>query len=169
MLDTPLKMHRSRKGPSVTVQVYAHEGKITQIALYPHQETGIYWQMVADHSYPELESKLDEWIYAYCDGAKKAPSLPLNFEGVSSFTDHVLEIIKRIPFGQTLTYQEVAKKVGNPKAARAVGSACGRNPFALIIPCHRVLAAGNRLGGFSLDLAVKRRLLAFEGITEFPG
>jgi O-6-methylguanine DNA methyltransferase len=69
--------------------------------------------------------------------------------------------------GQTKGYAQIAKEIGSPKAARAVGGACGANPVPLIIPCHRVLAANVKLGGFSGGLDWKLRLLAAEGVT--PG
>lgn len=71
----------------------------------------------------------------------------------------------RIPRGATMSYGEIAAKLNNPRASRAVGGACGANPIPLLVPCHRVLAANGRLGGFSGGLDWKRRLLAIEGIT----
>jgi methylated-DNA-[protein]-cysteine S-methyltransferase len=79
------------------------------------------------------------------------------------FTANVLEVVRRIPFGSTLSYGEVAKAVGSPRAARAVGQAVGSNPLPLLIPCHRVLAAGGRIGGFGGGLSWKRFLLGLEG------
>lgn len=81
------------------------------------------------------------------------------------FTRAVLEAVARIPFGETRSYGEIAKAVGSPKAARAVGQAVGSNPLPLLIPCHRVLAAGGRIGGFGGGLSWKRFLLDLEGIS----
>lgn len=92
--------------------------------------------------------------------------MPLNWKGMPPYTTLVLQkLLLLIPFGKTISYQGLAELTGNPRAARAVGNACGSNPFTLVVPCHRVLAAGDRLGGYSLDESVKRRLLAFEGVT----
>jgi O-6-methylguanine DNA methyltransferase len=79
----------------------------------------------------------------------------------SSFTRTVHEYLARIPYGTTLTYCEMAGEVGNIRAARAVGNACGRNPVLVIVPCHRVVAS-NGLGGFGAGLELKKNLLELE-------
>jgi methylated-DNA-[protein]-cysteine S-methyltransferase len=91
----------------------------------------------------------------------------VDLDGAGPFARQVYEAARLIPAGQTTTYGELARAVSRPAAARAVGQALGRNPVALIIPCHRVLAAGGRPGGFSAHggLTTKARLLALEGIT----
>ena len=88
-------------------------------------------------------------------------ALPLQFPPASDFRRGVWEAIRRIPFGQTATYQQLAEQMGTPRAARAVGGACAANRLLLAIPCHRVVARGG-LGGFALGLEWKRRLLALE-------
>ena len=89
----------------------------------------------------------------------------LDMRGVPAFHRRVYDVARAIPAGMTLTYGEVAARLGQPGAARAVGHALGRNPFAIIVPCHRVGAAGGQLGGFSAEggAATKRRILAIEG------
>ncbi len=77
-------------------------------------------------------------------------------------------IIAQIPHGETITYKELAEKVGSPNASRAAGSACGKNPIPYLIPCHRVVGHGNSLGGFTWSLDVKRRLLKRENPTAWP-
>ncbi|MBU6427619.1 MAG: methylated-DNA--[protein]-cysteine S-methyltransferase [Cyanobacteria bacterium REEB65] len=96
--------------------------------------------------------------------------LPLDFGSIGDFARHVYEAIRRIPAGRTATYGQVAAAIGSPRAARAVGRALGRNPFALVIPCHRVVATGGQPGGFSAGegLGLKKRLLALEGVA-LPG
>jgi methylated-DNA-[protein]-cysteine S-methyltransferase len=92
-------------------------------------------------------------------------SIDLDMSGVPEFHRRVYAIARAIPPGRTLTYGEIAARLGEPGAARAVGRALGRNPFAIIVPCHRVVAAGGKLGGFSANggAATKRRILAIEG------
>lgn len=92
-------------------------------------------------------------------------AIELDMEGVPPFRRRVYAAARAIPPGATLSYGEVAARVGSPGAARAVGQALGRNPFAIVVPCHRVLAANGRIGGFSADGGVdtKRRMLAIEG------
>jgi methylated-DNA-[protein]-cysteine S-methyltransferase len=94
--------------------------------------------------------------------AGRAPHLPaLDLKG-SEFQLSVWRALLDIPFGEVRTYGELAEALGRPGAARAVGAANGQNPVAIRVPCHRVVAAGGRLGGYSAGLEVKRRLLAHE-------
>ncbi len=82
----------------------------------------------------------------------------------SEFDRSVWRALRRIPAGRVRTYGEVAREIGRRLAARAVGGACGRNPVAIVVPCHRVVAS-NGLGGFGAGLEVKRRLLGLEGVS----
>jgi methylated-DNA-[protein]-cysteine S-methyltransferase len=77
---------------------------------------------------------------------------------VPAFNRKVYEVALAIPHGETLTYGEVAQRIGEPGAARAVGVALGQNPWPIIVPCHRVLAAGGKAGGFSADGGVETKL-----------
>ncbi|MEP6790926.1 MAG: methylated-DNA--[protein]-cysteine S-methyltransferase [Ramlibacter sp.] len=90
--------------------------------------------------------------------------VPLDMEGVPPFNQRVYEVARAIPPGRTLTYGEVAAQLGDPGSARAVGQALGHNPFAPIVPCHRILAAGGQGGGFSANggVATKLRMLQIE-------
>ena len=90
--------------------------------------------------------------------------IPLRMEGIPAFHRRVYEIARAIPPGRTLTYGEIAQRLGEPGAARAVGQALGRNPFAPVVPCHRVLAAHSGAGGFSAEggVATKLRMLQIE-------
>jgi len=92
-------------------------------------------------------------------------ALVFDMRGVPVFYQRVYAVARAIPPGQTLTYGEVAARLGEPGAARAVGQALGRNPFAPVVPCHRVLAAGDKPGGFSASggIRTKLRLLIMEG------
>jgi O-6-methylguanine DNA methyltransferase len=90
---------------------------------------------------------------------------PLDCSLGTEFQRRVWQVLRRIRPGQTCSYAEVAQEVGNPKAVRAVGGACGANPIPVFVPCHRVLAANQRLGGFSGGLEWKRTLLAREGVS----
>ena len=88
--------------------------------------------------------------------------MPLDLAGLPPFHEKVLAAARRISYGRTATYGELAARAGSPRAARAVGQAMAHNPVPLIIPCHRVLAAGGRLGGYGGGLDLKRRLLGLE-------
>ena len=90
---------------------------------------------------------------------------PLDVSGGTGFQQKVWAALRRIRLGQTRTYGEIAREIGNPLALRAVGGACGANPIPVLVPCHRVLAANRKIGGFSGGLNWKRTLLAREGIA----
>lgn len=113
---------------------------------------------------PEIESAIAAMRSLLAGQRTDLSALPLDLEGVSAFERRVYEIALTIPAGATMTYGEIAARLGDPAAARAVGVALGRNPVPVIVPCHRVLAAGGRSGGFSAPggIATKMRLLAIE-------
>ena len=104
-------------------------------------------------------------VIAYLAGKARSFDLPLDLQGQPRFRLKVWEVLQRIPYGRVRSYGWVARKVGKPKAARAVGAACGANPVPLLVPCHRVVAGDGSLGGFSGGLGVKKRLLKLEGLT----
>ena len=89
---------------------------------------------------------------------------PLDWTGTTDFQKSVWKAMLKIPRGKTRSYGEIAQVIGNPKAVRAVGGACGANPIPVLVPCHRVLAANNKIGGFSSGLGWKASLLEREGI-----
>jgi len=114
---------------------------------------------------PEFEKQVLTFLKSYL--SKQNSSLHfLQTNALPVFTQKVLSCLAEIPFGKSMSYGQVAESIASPKAARAVGSACGKNPFPLFIPCHRVLAS-NSLGGFSSGLHIKKLLLDFEGHTAF--
>jgi O-6-methylguanine DNA methyltransferase len=93
---------------------------------------------------------------------------PLDVSFGTAFQRRVWQALREIPFGKTRSYSEIAAAIGSPEAMRAVGAACGANRIPVLIPCHRVLAAGNRIGGFSGGLDWKRKLLEREGVLQKP-
>ncbi len=106
---------------------------------------------------------------AYFEEARD-PDLRVDLTGVPVFTRLVLETLRRrVPSGETATYGALARWVGRPGAARAVGGALNANPIPIVLPCHRVIAADGSLGGFGGGLDRKRRLLQVEGITGLSG
>lgn len=96
------------------------------------------------------------------DGCPVQEELMLDISEGTAFQRGVWEILRSIPFGQTRSYLWVARRLGNPRAAHAVGPACGANPLPLVIPCHRVIMADGSLGGFTGGIELKRRLLLLE-------
>jgi methylated-DNA-[protein]-cysteine S-methyltransferase len=107
-------------------------------------------------------------IAEYLAGKRRDFDLPLDLRG-TPFQQRVWRELLRIPYGETRTYAEVARAIGRPAATRAVGLANGANPVAVVVPCHRVVAAGGKLGGYGGGLPLKRRLLAMEGSAAGDG
>ncbi|OFZ94869.1 MAG: hypothetical protein A2Z64_01695 [Betaproteobacteria bacterium RIFCSPLOWO2_02_67_12] len=103
-------------------------------------------------------------VLEFLEGDGTLAQLPLDVRG-TAFQRTVWEALRRIPHGETRSYQQIARAIGAPRAVRAVGSACGANPAALVIPCHRALRADGGLGGYAWGLERKRRLLAIEKRT----
>ena len=99
----------------------------------------------------------------YFSGLRKEFDIKLDLS-MPPFYQKVLNIVNKIPYGKYLSYQEVATKAGNSKASRAAGSANARNPIPIIIPCHRVLGSGGKLGGYGGGIKIKKYLLKLEGI-----
>ena len=93
--------------------------------------------------------------------ARRHASLPLDIRG-TAFQQQVWRALQKIPAGRTRSYAEVARSIGRPDAMRAVGSACGANPVALVVPCHRVVQTGGGLGGYRWGVERKRELLEAE-------
>jgi|SRR5208282_4338930 len=89
---------------------------------------------------------------------------PLDLSNGTTFQRKVWNTLRKIARGQTKSYGEIARAIGSPRAVRAVGGACGTNPIPVLVPCHRVLAANKKLGGFSGGLNWKRELLSREGV-----
>ena len=112
------------------------------------------------------QTATQKWLSAYLNGKNSDPlaTPSLDLSCGTLFQQKVWQALLKIPYGQTQSYGQIASSINNPKAVRAAGGACGTNPIPLIIPCHRVLAANRKLGGFSGGLPWKKRLLALEGI-----
>jgi methylated-DNA-[protein]-cysteine S-methyltransferase len=114
-------------------------------------------------------------LAAYLTGERQTFDLPIELVGLSSWDRLVLEGVQQVPYGRVTSYGRLARLIGRPGAARAVGGAVGRNPIGLVIPCHRVIAGDGSLGGYGGDwygtrdqlLAIKRNLLGLEG-TRIP-
>jgi methylated-DNA-[protein]-cysteine S-methyltransferase len=109
--------------------------------------------------FQETQRQLSE----YFNGKRREFDLLIKLEG-TVFQGKVWNELARIPWGETRTYGQVAKMAGNPKASRAAGGACNKNPIPIVIPCHRVLGEDGSLVGFSGGLEFKKKLLEIEGI-----
>ena len=109
-----------------------------------------------------LLKKAEKELEEYFKGKRKTFDLPVQPKG-TAFEKDVWSVLEKIPYGHLMTYGEIAKEIGRPKASRAVGNACGNNPVCVIIPCHRVVGKNND-GGYSNGMKYKYALWKEEGI-----
>ena len=151
-----VSVHPSPIGP---LTLMARDGYLTELVMQdqahgtPVPRTG----RRDDTFFVDVARQLDE----YFAGERTSFDLPLRLEG-TAFQQAVWAQLQAIPYGETISYGELARRVGNPKASRAVGLANGRNPIAVIVPCHRVIAADGSLGGYGGGSERKTILLALE-------
>ena len=112
---------------------------------------------------PAFRKQVDDYFH----GRRGSFKVRVELGERTEFQQHVLDACRRIPYGKTATYQDLARAAGRPGAARAVGSTMAQNPLPLVVPCHRVVRTDGGLGGFSSPCGVedKRKLLALEGVT----
>ena len=124
------------------------------------------WPEAEEQAPPPDKQKVIDRVLALLAGeAVDLGDVPLDFGAAPEFHQRAYAIARTIPPGQTMTYGEIAKRLGAPQESREVGQAMGRNPIAILMPCHRVLGADGKMGGFSANggVATKRRILEIEG------
>lgn len=122
------------------------------------------WTVCPDsHQHPVLNAAVQQ-LQAYFAGTSLQFDLPLDLRGGTAFQQTVWQALLGIPLGQTTSYGELSKSIGKPLAVRAVGTAIGRNPISVIVPCHRVLGADGSLTGYAGGLDRKMALLTLEGV-----
>lgn len=152
-----MKAFTTQATPIGDLTVCVEDGKVTNLLFGSELSKGDYLREEEDKLIREVFLQLGE----YFAGKRKTFDLPLAPVG-TPFQLSVWKALQTIPYGQTRSYRDVAIQVGNPKAARAIGSANHHNPIAIIIPCHRVIAADGSLGGFGGGLPIKAFLLDLE-------
>lgn len=113
---------------------------------------------------PEIAAVVESVAALLAGSVVDLTAIPLDLDRIGEFERRVYEVARFIPCGDTRTYGEIARAIGEPEAARSVGQALGRNPIPIIVPCHRVVAAGGKTGGFSAPggVATKLRILEIE-------
>ncbi len=134
--------------------VNPYEVKKRIAALYPEGRE-------SEKSFKTIRFLLDR----YLKGERVDFDMEIDISGESPFTQKVLRELQKIPYGEVRSYGWIGKRLGYEIAARAVGQAAKRNPIPIIIPCHRVIAEGGKLGGFSSGIEIKKKLLSIEGVT----
>lgn len=144
-----------RSGPSILTTFQVQDNSINRITLSPASTFSC--KILG----PGLKEEIFAWLACYLEG-KEGPPLPLNFSPFTPFTQEGLKAIQKIPFGEVTTYGELAQEIGHPRGGRAIGNICHRNPFPLIVPCHRVIASDGSLRGFGYGLKMKQDMLQYE-------
>lgn len=149
-------------GPAIGVRFLTENRLIKQIELEPNTKLGLSWEI--DGADKNLAQMVEQWLRAYVQKKDPEASLPLDWQDLHSFTRNVLKEVEKISLGSTKSYKELAEGLAKPKASRAVGGACGRNPFPLVIPCHRVIGSSGKMCGYSAanGIDTKKLLLDFE-------
>jgi methylated-DNA-[protein]-cysteine S-methyltransferase len=114
---------------------------------------------------PEKLEEATQQVEEYLSGERGAFELPVDISSMTPFQQTVLDEVAKVPRGEVVTYGELAKRIGKPRAARAVGQALGSNPVPIVVPCHRVIASDGSLGGYSgrRGVETKATLLTLEG------
>jgi methylated-DNA-[protein]-cysteine S-methyltransferase len=148
VLETPLGL----------VSIETSEHGVTQMHFTDKRPAG------ASAPIEGLALEVQRQLSAYFDGSRRDFDVPLDFETGSEFQKRCWQVIAGIPYGTCISYGEVAWAAGRPGAARAAGTACAHNPITLLVPCHRVIAADGRIGGFGSAMPRKVWLLRHEGV-----
>lgn len=150
-------MYTFEQGPRICVTLEFEEQKLKRTHLEIAKQFEARFEGEPEES---LTAELLRFLKSYSE--KRHADVQLLWDGLTPFRKEVLERLQRVKFGTTVSYGELALNSGYPRAARAVGSACHHNPFPLLVPCHRVIAASGKIGGFAYHLTLKEILLDFE-------
>ncbi len=145
------------EGPAITVTLTFQAQQLTSAALSFSEK--FQCCLVGDVN-NHLKDQLFNFLEQY--GKKLPGEVQLTLDGLTPFRQKALKRLQHVPFGEVVTYGELATIIDHPGAARAVGTACSCNPFLLFIPCHRVVASAGKMGGFASGLDMKKYLLEFE-------
>lgn len=143
--------------PIGALRLVCEDGHLTRIE-FENQYSEDGEPEAGDPVLDECARQLDD----YFDGRRQAFSLPLAPDG-TAFQQSVWNELREIPYGESRSYRDIARAIGNPAAVRAVGAANGRNPLPILVPCHRVIGSNGRLTGFAGGLKAKAFLLKLEG------
>ncbi len=169
--DSPIQkryVHKTMGSPVGTLTLVATDEGLAGILWENDWPNRVQLRLeVRDDSHPvllETERQLNE----YFSGQRTQFVLKLDVDG-TPFQRKVWDALRTIPFGETRSYGDIAKQIGNPGAMRAVGAANGRNPVSIVVPCHRVIGSTGKLTGFGGGLDAKGFLLNLEGLKAAPG
>lgn len=163
MEDLVMILKNKLHGPEIHTQFHVKDGWIDQIHL-AKSASGFSWTVVFEGHQNErdISCQIRQWMEVYVSKKEPETILPISFKSLPPFTQLVLHALQRQKFGERISYKTLASKACRPQAVRAAGTACGRNPCPLVVPCHRVISSDGSLGGFSAGLDIKSILLEFE-------
>ena len=153
-----MKICTTMNTPIGTLAIASESGYITDVVFGSNIENAIIGTA-------EILGTAASQLNEYFEGKRKNFDLPLKFDG-TEFQNRVWQELLKIPFGNTISYKELAERIGNAKACRAVGMANNKNPIPIIIPCHRVVGSNGNLTGYAGGLDVKKFLLDLEQTQE---
>lgn len=133
------------------------EGSRSTLEVWFYEE-----EKLDDTKLTSITTMILHWLHDYLDKKPTSLDFPTDIS-LTTFSQQVLERTAMIPFGKTMTYQDIAIDISSPNSARAVGNALNQNPLPLFIPCHRIVSKADGLGGFAFPSEIKKALLTFEG------
>jgi methylated-DNA-[protein]-cysteine S-methyltransferase len=164
-MNKPSKRHvyKHVSSPVGTLTLVATDDGLAAILWENDRPLRVRLNLEAENASHPVLVEAERQLAEYFAGRRKRFALTLDVSG-TPFQRKVWNALLTIPFGETRSYAQIAKQIGHPSAARAVGAANGRNPLSIVAPCHRVIGSTGALTGFAAGLDVKARLLALEGI-----
>lgn len=149
------------------LKLVADESSLLAV-LWPNDKaTGVHLEDMREDAQHSVFAEVERQLTEYFDGKRTTFDVPIRMRG-TDFQKRVWEQLLRIPYGQTRSYGELARAIGNRSASRAVGLANSKNPLSIIVPCHRVIGATGKLTGFAGGIETKARLLELEGAGKHP-
>ncbi len=168
--EAAAKLYHDFPTPIGTMRIVGDDAQIDQVNL-PKEASRApnpAWRC-CDDDLPAPMRQAKEQLVEYFAGARSTFDLPLGLDVGTAFRRRVWRELQRIPYGETISYGELARRIGQPTASRAVGNANHHNPIAIIVPCHRVIGADGTLVGYGGGLPTKERLLAHEQRHDLKG
>lgn len=162
-MTTPERLQFAMASPIGKLFLIASDKGLCEIAWDKAPDAITVTTLQASTPAAKFLTQTQKELTEYFAGKRKKFTVPLDVQG-TDFQKKVWNQLSQIPFGKTQSYKDVAGKIKNPQAMRAVGTANGHNPVSIIVPCHRVIAADGTLGGYAGGLNRKKKLLALEGL-----
>jgi len=153
--------YKTMKSPVGILKLVASDKGLAAILWENDNPKRVRLQPLTENKHHSVLLEAERQLNDYFAGKRKSFSLKLDFAG-TEFQKKVWKALLSIPFGETRSYGQIARQIGNPKAVRAVGAANGRNPISIIAPCHRVIGSSGKLTGFAGGLKTKAHLLELE-------